>query len=135
MNDTLTPKDYVLSTTGATQLPGAARSFPRVVSSGDDYRRSSSHISSLSPTVIRVSHQPRSAKSAIQRSLFAVDQTLTRLDVSSNPISTTTFKVAFQSDIPADVTLAEWRAALSVLFGALLESDAALLTAIYNGEY
>jgi hypothetical protein len=135
MNDTLTPKDIVFSTIGATQLPGAARSFPRVASPNSDYRRLSSHISSLSPTVIRVSHQPRSSKSTIQRSLFAVDQTLTRLDASSNPISKTTFKVAFQTDIPSDVTLAEWRAALSILFGALQESDGALLTAMYNGEF
>ncbi len=135
MNDTLTPKDIVFSTIGATQLPGSARSFPRVASPNSDYRRMSNHVGSLSPTVIRVSHQPRSSKSTVQRSLFAVDQVLTRLDASSNPIGKTAFKVAFQADIPVDVTLAEYRAALSILFGALQENDGALLTAIYNAEF
>lgn len=124
-----------MSTISATQLPGSARSFPRVVSAQNDYRRQSAHIGSLSPTVVRIAHQPRTAKSDLQRSLFAVDQTLGRLDASSNPIGKSTFKVALQCDIPSDVTLAEYRTAMGLLLGALLESNGALVTAIYNGEY
>lgn len=137
MNDTLAVKDLVMSTIGATQLPGSARNFPRVASKrATEYLRQSSHISSLSPTVIRVAHNPRSNDAGSkQRSLIAVDQTLTRLDASSNPVSSTSFKVAFQCDIPSDVTLAEYRTAVSTLLGALLESDGALVTSMYYGEY
>lgn len=136
MNDTLAIKDLVMSTVGATQLPGSARNFPRTVSKkANEFLRQSMHISSLSPTTVRVAHTPRASASEKQRSLFAVDQVLTRLDASSNPVSSTSFKVAFQCDIPSDVTLAEYRTAVSLLLGALLESDGAVVTALYNGEY
>jgi hypothetical protein len=134
MNDTLTPKDLSFSTISATNLPGAARSFPRVISEDSSYRRQSSHISSLSPTTIRVSHQPRKNGSK-QRTLCAVDQLLTRLDAQSNPIGTTDFKIALQMDIPSDVTLTEFRAAAAILFGLVLESDGAVLDMLYRGEY
>lgn len=135
MNDTLPVKDLAMATVGATQLPGTARSFPRTFSSDGSYKRTSAHIGSLSPTTIRVSHQPRKTTTAKQRSLFALDQTLTRLDASSNPILVTDFTVAFQVSIPGDVTLAEYRTAVSTLCGALLESDGALITSLYNGEF
>lgn len=136
MNDTLAVKDLVMSTVGATQLPGSARNFPRSISKkSNEWTRSSLHISSLSPTTIRVAHTPRINGGDKQRSLFAVDQVLTRLDASTNPVSTTSFKVAFQADIPSDVTLTEFRTAVSTLLGALLESDGANITALYNGEY
>jgi len=134
MNDTLSVKDLSMSTVGATQLPGTARSFPRVASASDAYLRLSTHISSLSPTTIRVSHVPRNNGTGKQRSLFAIDQDLTRVDASSNPISKTRLTVGFQATIPSDVTLAEYRTAVSTLLGALLESDGALITSIYNGE-
>jgi hypothetical protein len=136
MNDTLAVKDLVMSTIGATQLPGSARNFARIASNDSSYRRLSNHINAngLSPTVIRVSHTPRPNGVGVQRSLFAIDQDLTRLDVSSNPVSKTKFKVAFQCDIPQDVTLAEFRTAVSTLLGALLETDGANVTALYNGE-
>lgn len=135
MNDTLTPKDLSFSTISATNLPGSARSFPRVASADSSHRRQSTHLGTMSPTVIRVSHQPRKNGSGKQRSLFAVEQTLTRLDASGNPIGVTDFKVAFQCDIPSDITLAEIRAAVAILLGALLENDAAGLDQVVNGEY
>jgi len=134
MNDTLAVKDLVMSTVGATQLPGAARNFARIVSGDDSYKRLSAHIGSLSPTTIRVAHQPRKNGLGKQRSLFALDQVLTRLDAQSNPILKTDFTVGLQSSIPADVTLAEYRTAVSTLAGALLADDGALITSIYNGE-
>jgi hypothetical protein len=136
MNDTLAVKDLAISTVGATQLPGSARNFARVHSVDSAYRRVSNHINAngLSPTTIRVAHTPRNNSVTTQRSLIAIDQDLTRLDASSNPISKVRFKVAFQADIPEGVALAEYRTACATLFGALLETDGALLTSIYNGE-
>lgn len=137
MNDTLTPKDLVFSTISATQLPGAARSFPRVQSTvgSREHRRQSTHVGSLSPTVIRVNHEPRKRGVGFMRSLFGIEQTLTRLDANSNPIGVTSFKTNFQNDIPADVTLNEFRAGVAILMGALLENNGALIDAMYNGEY
>jgi hypothetical protein len=134
MNDTATPKDLVFSTIGATQLPGAARSFPRVASSDGQYRRQSLHVSSLSPSIMRISHTPRKTQSAIQKSLLSLDQTLTRVDALGNPIGTTKFSVGFNLTIPGDVTLTEVRSAAAILLGFLLEADAANLTALYNAE-
>lgn len=136
MNDTLSIKSLAISTVGATQLPGSALSFARVASAKQtDHLRSNSAIGSLSPTVLRVAHQPRSAKSDVQRSLISVDQTLTRVDALSNPIGSVVINIALQTNIPSGVTLAEWRAAAAVLLGSLLATDGELLTAIYNGEY
>lgn len=135
MNDTISVKPLLSAQIGNTQLDSVARSFARVVSEDTSHQRSNSNLGSLSPTVLRIAHQPRTVKSPIQRSLIAVDQTLTRLDATSNPISSVKFKVALQCDIPDGVTLAEFRAAAMVLFGSLLETDAALLTAVYNREY
>jgi len=70
----------------------------------------------------------------MQRSLCAIDQTLSRLDATSNVISTSKFKVAFQTDIPSDVTLTEWREAVYLLIGILTESNGAVLDALYNSE-
>lgn len=135
MNDTLAIKDLAFSAVGATQLPGAARNFPRVATTSTEHHRQSSHLGTMSPTLVRIAHQPRKNGVGLQRSLCAVDQTLTRLDASNNPIGSTKFKVAFQMDIPADVTITEIRAAAAILFGALLESDAAMLGSLVNGEY
>lgn len=134
MLDTLPVKDLVMSTIGATQLPGTAHNFARVVSDDSSYKRLSTHISSISPTILRIAHQPRKNGVGNQRSLIAIDQDLTRVDALSNPISKTRITVALQSTIPSDVTLAEYRTAVSTLLGALLESDGANVTAMFNGE-
>lgn len=135
MNDTLSIKAYLPATIDAAELDSTTRTFPRIASASiNDTRRQSLHVSSLSPTVLRIAHTPRTAKNLVQKSLFSVDQTLTRLDASSNPIGTTKFKVGFITEIPADVTLAEWQAAKNLLIGALIESSGALADAIYNGE-
>lgn len=135
MLDTISAKALITSTLDAANFDAAnTRSFPRVASIDKSERRQSLHIGSLSPTVLRISHQPRKSDVDVQRSLVAIDQTLTRLDAQSNPIGSTKFKVAIQADIPSDVTLAEFRAAALLLFGFLLETDGAALTSVYNGE-
>jgi len=135
MNDQLTVKKILTNTISTDELDTTSRSFARVVSSRTgEYLRRSTHIGSMSPTDLRVSHQARTAGNNIQRSLIAVDQTLTRLDTSSNPIGKTRFKVALQTDIPDDVSQAEWLEAFALLIGALLETDAAIAKSIFAGE-
>lgn len=135
MNDTLSAKELVMSTIGATQLPGTARTYARVQAKKDtESLRRSSHISSLSPTDIRIAHQAPSGDKGVTRSLFAVDQKLTRLDTLNNPIGEDTITVAFQMTKTKGATLAEVRTAVSVLLGALLETDGALVSAVYNQE-
>lgn len=138
MIDTLLVRKLIptgVLTTAAIGLDATQLSFPRISSSDKAERRQNLTIDSLSPTVVRISHQPRTASNPIQRSLVAIDQTLTRKDALLNPISSVSFKVALQCDIPSGVTLAEFRAAAVLLLGLLAEADAANLTAIYNGEY
>lgn len=137
MLDTLNVKDLLISAIGATQLPGSARAFARVASADPKvYLRQSSHLGSLSPTTLRISHQPRSAKSSVQRSLVALDQVLVRLDSSSQPTGIRSeFTVAVQTNIGNDVSLAEWKSGLATLLGALLENDGALATEVYEGKF
>lgn len=137
MNDTLNVKDLAINTVGATQLPGSARAFARVESADPKiHLRSNSALGSLSPTVIRIAHQPRTNKSDIQRSIVACDQKLVRLDTSSLPTGVESmFTIALQTNIPSGVSLAEWRASLATLLGALLESDGALANQVYAGEF
>lgn len=135
MNDTITAHKLVSANITGSVVDSTARSFPRVASnSGTEALRQSLHVSSVSPCVLRISHQPRKSADGMQRSLCAIDQTLARLDASSNVISTSRFKVALQTDIPSDVTLTEWREAVYLLIGSLTESNGAVLDAIYNGE-
>lgn len=134
MNDTLSIKALAISTVGATQLPGTALSFSRVATSTNQSVRRNAAIGSLNPTDLRVSHQPRSAKTDIQRSLFKAEQTLTRIDALSNPIGEVKFGIGLQSDIPKGVTLAEWRAACAIVLGALLANDGELLNSMFYGE-
>jgi len=136
MDDTLSIKALDCSTIGATQLPGTALAFPRVVSSSPSvHLRRNSAISSLSPTDLRIQHTPRTAKSDLQRSLVSVDQLLTRLDTESNPVDEEHFSVKFQCDIPSGVTYEEFKAGFEILCGAILADDAALLYSVYQGEY
>lgn len=137
MNDTLNVKDLAIATVGATQLPGSARAFARVASADPKiHLRQSSHIGSLSPTTLRIAHQPRSAKSNVQRSLLSLDQVLVRLDSSSQPTGIRSqYSIAFQTTIGNDVTLEEWQAGLATLLGALLENSAALATEIYQAKF
>lgn len=135
MDDTQSVKDLDISTLDAANFPGSAKSFARIVSTkvGEAIRRNDG-ISSLSPTLMRVSHQPRVNGAGLQRSVMAIDQQLTRLDASSNPVSVTKFSVKFQADIPADVTLAEYQAGVKLLLGTLLGSSGANIDAIFRGE-
>jgi len=136
MNDTLSIKALAINTVGATQLPGTALSFPRVASTtSGTHLRQNTAIGSLSPTVLRVAHQPRTTKSPVQRSLIAIDQTLTRVDALSNPIGEDKITFASQCNISKGVTKAEFRAAAAIHFGAMLATDGELLDAMYNQEF
>lgn len=137
MNDALNVKDLAISTIGATQLPGSARVFARVASADPNtHLRQSSHIGSLSPTTVRIAHQPRTAKSGVQRSLLSVDQVLTRLDSSSQPTGIKSkFNIGIQTNISDDVSLEEWRAGLATLLGLVLADDGAIATEIYEGKF
>lgn len=135
MNDTLSIKELSTSTLDAANFPGTARSFPRVVSQTSEYLRQSTHVGDLSPCLLRIAHQPRSAKSNVQRSLIGIRQTLARLDAQSNPISYDQLDVNFQFVKPQGITEAEYLTAAKLLVGALLESDGALLKQMFNGEY
>lgn len=135
MIDTLSIKALLFSSVGATQLPGTALPFARVATDKtSQYVRRNAALGSLNPTDLRVSHQPRSIKSSVQRSLFKVEQTRTRIDALSNPLSTVKSGVGFQTDIPEGITLAEWRADCAILIGALTADDGALLTSMYYAE-
>jgi len=135
MNDTLTTHDVVIANVSGAVLSGTARSFPRVAGGTNEWRRRSTHVSSLSPTDIVVAHQPATAKSPKQRSLFKSEQTLTRVDASSNPIGTDVFSISTQITRPMGVSLAEFTALLVLHLGALQENSGALATSLYNGEY
>ena len=135
MVDTITAQKILTNTIDSGELDATVRSFPRTVSpSVNDAKRQSIHLGSLSPTVLRVAHTARSSTNKKQRSLMQIQQQLTRLDALSNPVSVTAFDIAIQTNIPADVTQAEWLEAFSLLIGALLAGDAALAKALYNGE-
>lgn len=136
MNDTLSVKKLLSATITNTQLDVAnVRTFARVTATKTENRRRSAHIHSLSPTDLVVSHIPRTIKNDTQRTLFALDQTLTRFDASTNPIKSTGFRAAVQFNINSDITLAEFREGVYLLLGSLTESDGALITALYNGEF
>lgn len=134
MNDTLSIKALAISTVGATQLPGSSLNFARVAAASAGSIRRNAALGSLNPTDIRVSHQPRSAKTEIQRSLFKIEQTLTRIDALSNPIGEVKFDIGIQSNIPKGVTLVEWRAGCALVMGALLANDGELLNSMFYGE-
>lgn len=135
MLDTLLFKDIDMSAVGSTQLPGSARTFSRTQAPRlNEYFRRSTHVSSLSPTDLRIVHSPRTPKNPRQRSTCQLIQVLTRFDASSNPVSSTKFEVGLSCYIPADVTLAEFRAAVKLLIGGLVATDGEMITALYNGE-
>jgi len=135
MNDTLSIKDLTIASLDAANFAGTARTFARVASpSSTSYLRRSAHLGSLSPTDLRISHVPRSTKNDTQRSLFQMEQTLTRVDALSNPIGEVVFSSSDQANIPAGVTLAEFRALYLTKIGALLENNGALIDAMFYAE-
>lgn len=135
MNDTLSIKSLALSTIGATQLPGTAHDYARVAST--DYKvhlRQSNHIGSLSPSVLRIQHQPRTTKSDMQRTVIALEQIRNRVDALGNTIDEEFNAVKFQSDIGRTTTLAEFRADVAELIGALTASDGALIDQLFYAQ-
>jgi len=135
MNDTVNAKGLILNQVLTTTLDASARAFPRVASSGNENRRRSTHIHSLSPSDLTIAHVPRSVKNPVQRTRASLEQTLTRFDALSNPISSVKFSVALTMSIPEGVTQAEFLEAYRLLVGFLAESSSANAIALYNGEY
>lgn len=139
MNDTLSVKSLSVATLDAANFPGSAELFPRVVGlKQSEFSRTAYPIASLSPTTIRIAHEP-SRGSAPQRSLMSLDQVLTRLDGSSNPTGVVDrFSVALQLTKTDGVTEAEYLAGAYRLLGAAL-ADAGVTTgqnliALYRKE-
>lgn len=134
MNDTITAHAVVSANITGSVLSGTAVSLARIASPDKQERRQSTSIGSNSPTVLRVSHQPRKSDSDVQRSLCALDQTLARVDTVGNIIKFSKFSVALQTNIDSDITLAEWVAGLNLLIGTLTEGDNAVAKQIFNRE-
>lgn len=135
MNDTLTVHKLVAANITGSVVDATARSFPRVSSTNNsEEHRQSLHINSVSPTVIRIAHQPRKSDLDVQRSLCATDQTFARLDAQSNVISTSKATFGTQTNIPSDVTEAEWLELAYLHIGLLTENSGAVLKAIFNRE-
>ncbi len=135
MDDTLSIKDLDMTTLDSANFPGSAKAFPRVASPNTDWRRQNLAIDSRSPSVFRITHTPISAKNAIQRSSFMLDQRLTRVDSDDNPISEDSFTVGLVLNRPSGVSEAEYLAGVQMLLGALVASSGSNLKALYNGEY
>jgi len=134
MQDDLSIKPVVAANISGDDL-GSTLTFVRVQSTNNrDSLRQNSAIHSLSPTQLRIAHQPISIKNPVQRSLVAVDQVLTRFDAQSNPIGQDKHKFAVQSDRTATTSLAEYRASAMLLFGQMLENNGAGIDAMYYGQ-
>lgn len=136
MNDTLSVKPVLPAQIGASQLDATARDFSR--SSAIDktsHVRVNTALGSLNPTYIRISHQMPTAKSFIQRSLFSVEQQLSRVDAQGNVLSVVrpTFKVVME--IPSGVTETEAAALQNLAVGALCASSGSLGTQLREGQF
>lgn len=135
MNDTLSIKTLDGATIGATQLPGAAHTYARVASSDSKvHLRQSNHIDSLSPTILRIQHQPRTPKNDTQRSLFSLEQIRNRVDALGNSIDQDFASVKFQHETSATTTLAEHRANAYELIGALLANNGQLIDEMFYAQ-
>lgn len=137
MDDTLSIKDLDVSTLDSANFPGTARSFARTQSSVfGEHLRSSQHISSLSPSVIRIAHRlPKKGAAAKRYFLSSFEQTLTRLDANSNPIGFDDFSFKISGEIPKGVSEAEFLAAAYTHLGGLLANNGANLKSLYRGEF
>lgn len=134
MTDDQSVKDLAINTIGATQLPGTARTFSRVASSSPGvFVRRSTHISSLSPTDLRIQQTPEN-KNGIVRHAAYLDQVLTRLDALSNPIGRDTASCGLVSVRKQSVSLAEYTAMVSTFAGWLLANNGENIGRMYNGE-
>lgn len=135
MTDKLDIKSVAINTVGATQLPGSAISFERVVSEDTaTAQRASYHIGSLSPTIMRVFHLLPKKSGAVTRSTMIIDQTLSRVDALSNQIGTNVHSVGLQLTRDSGTTLAESRASFALLAGALLANDGQLFDSLFKRE-
>jgi microsomal dipeptidase-like Zn-dependent dipeptidase len=116
--------------TAAPTLDSTGFSFPRVMSEDSQYRRQNLGDGSLNPMVIRVSHQPISAKRTVQRSLFALDKTYARLDATNNVVGSDSLGLSLQFNRTSGVTEAEFILQFERLVGALMETRSAVTYAL-----
>lgn len=135
MDDTVVIKPLVSVTLDTTGI-----SFPRVQSDNqsEHLRRSITAFDEYSPSVLRIAHQPITAKRNRQRSLIAFDQDFGRVDSSDILIRTDKLTVALQISKDPGVLSSEALASFNFLVGALTETRGgvpfALLKSILNGE-
>jgi hypothetical protein len=136
MNDTLVVKDVLPSGLTAADFGATARSFARITSTiKSEEQRKSSHIDSLSPSILRIGHSPATPKNGnIRRSLFGLRQMLCRKDAQSNQIGMDQLDVNFSSAMTSGVTLAEYRTAVLLKIGALLENNGAMIDQVYEQQ-
>lgn len=133
MLDTLPIKDLAIATIGATQLPGAANNFPRVLTQDpSEAVRQSLHKGALNPLVISIRHKTSSA--GVRTATVTFAQTLARVDAQSNVLSTSLFKYKQEFIVPSDVTEAEFMSLFCTAQGACLESSGAFVKSLYNRE-
>lgn len=136
MNDTLSVKAILPAQIGASQLEATARDFSRAASADKtSHIRVNTALGSLNPTYIRISHQPSTTKSPTQRTLFSVEQQLSRVDAGGSVLTVLrpTFKVVME--IPQGVTEAEAAALQNTACGAILASSGALGTQLREGQF
>lgn len=135
MNDTLSIKTLDGATIGATQLPGTAHTYARVASSDSKvHLRQSNHIDSLSPTILRIQHQPRTPKNDTQRSLISLEQIRNRVDALGNSIDQDYSGFKVQHETSSTTTLAEHRANAYELIGALLANNGQLIDEMFFAQ-
>lgn len=133
MDDTI-----IIKATTAATLAASGVSFPRVRSEGSEALRQSLDDGSLNPMVLRIAHQPITAKRNKQRSLCAIDKTYSRVDGLGNVIGKDESTVALQFSRTAGVTKAEFIIQLNRLIGGLYETRGgvalALAEQLFNTE-
>jgi len=114
---------------------GTAEAFSRIMSANArESLRSNTRLGASNPSVLRIAHQPITAKSPIQRSLASLDQTLSRVDTSSQVIRVDGLKVGVTITRDQYTTEQEALDAFLRLAGHLLAGGGAGFRALWQGQ-
>lgn len=124
-------KSTVASTGANFDAPVA---YATVTPIAQENRRRDLSRGSLNPVDMTVQHHPRTAKQHDQRSLVAFEALRSRVDALGNVIGQSKGRNSFQSNIPPDMTLAEYIADVNVIVGFLVGNDYEGAKAIFAGE-